>query len=156
MPRKETIFLAALAILGLAGLVVLQFSREQSGQNASQRSIVQNTVRPQVAPAAEQRSTQRITGNLLDVNVDSEAGKPYFFRMTNHAMGATYILDPGDGSKQIPFDDKGRAKHTFQRPGVYNVTLYANYEGLSATLQTIRHQVGQPIQKEKVSTIIDY
>jgi hypothetical protein len=156
MPRKETIFLGAIALLGLAGLVVLQFSREQSGQTTSQKSIVQNTIRAQDAPAAEQRSTQRISGNLLNVNVDSEAGKPYFFRMTNHAMGATYILDPGDGSKPIPFDDQGRAKHTFRLPGVYKVTLSANYEGQSATLQSIQHQVGQPIQKEKVSTIIDY
>lgn len=161
--NRETILLALVGVVGLVGLLVLQVSRKGPGDRADQKSLLQSAAQAGETPAADQRTIQRISGNLLNINEDSEAGKPYFFRMTNHAQGAVYELDPGDGAGRIPFDEQGRASHTYRKAGNYTVTLYARFEGEEAVLQVIRHGVGQPIDvekqpvnKEKQKVILDF
>jgi len=161
--KRETILLAAVALIGVAGLVVLQTSRNRPENSNDQKSLLRSANNAAETPVANQSSVQHISGNLLHINDDSEVGKPYVFHMTNHAQGAVYELDPGDGSGRRPFDANGGVRHTYRKSGDYTVTLYARFEGEEAVLQVIRHGVGQPIDKselpvniESKKPIIDY
>jgi hypothetical protein len=161
--KRETILLAAVALIGVAGLVVLQTSRNRPENRNDQKSLLRSANNAAETPVANQRSVQTIPGNLLHINDDSEVGKPYVFHMTNHAQGAVYELDPGDGSGRKPFDGQGAVRHTYRKAGDYTVTLYARFEGEEAVLQVIRHGVGQPIDKSELPVdkkskkpIIDY
>jgi hypothetical protein len=153
MKNRETILLALVALIGLGGLAVLQFSRRSSA-GSDERSLVQAGAEKPNLDAANTQAIQRIPGNLISVNEQPEAGRPFLFRMANFAQGAVYELDLGDGHRK-PFVD-GVLQHTYQRPGPHRVTLYARYEGQEVAIDSLIKRVAQTVKQEEVAPIVDY
>jgi hypothetical protein len=132
---RETTLLIIVAVVGIAGLAVLQFSRKSPANRSGDRALVQaenqNTADPQASAPI-----QKIPGELLRTSEYPEAGKPFKFLMSKHSQGAVYELDLGDGSPRKQFVN-GAVQHTFKRPGSTCVTLYAKYEGDQVLLDTL-------------------
>ena len=76
-----------------------------------------------------------------------EAGRPFDFKLKRFSPGATYELEISDGIM----------RHTFKHGGQMLVSLYAQYEGQTLKLDSMRVLVAAhaPI-KEKVSNVVDY
>jgi hypothetical protein len=157
-PRnKQAILLGLVLMLGFAGLWALQWTRA-AATVADERTVVQAPAVPAVtghaAAAAAADTIQRIPGNLLRVDEQPEAGRPFSFEMANFSQGAVYELDLGDGARKS--FEQGKLRHTYQRPGAHTVTLYARYGGESIRLQTITKVVARAAVKEKVSNTVDF
>ncbi len=157
-PRnKQAILLGLVLILGFTGLWALQWTRRASAAEADDRAVVQA---PAIATAAEAKtdgatdSIQRIPGNLLRVDEQPEAGRPFSFEMANFSQGAVYELDLGDGTRKS--FEQGRLRHIYRKPGPHTVTLYAQYGGETIRLQTIVKIVARAAIKEKVSNTVDF
>jgi hypothetical protein len=151
---RETTALVLVALVGLIGLGVLLFSRRSPVAGGDERALVQTGPEaPAVDPNA-MRPIQRIPGNLITVNEQPEAGRPFLFQMANFAQGAVYELDLGDGTRK-PFVN-GVLRHTYDRPGPFRVVLYARFEGQEAALDSMVKVVAQPVKQEEIAPIIDY
>ncbi len=154
--NRETSILIVVAVLGLLGLGALQVARNAQ-RRTNERVLLQTGTAQGTAPAAapDAPKLQKIPGNLLRVNEQPEAGRPFLFEMDNVAKGAVYELDLGDGNRKT-FDANGVLRHTYRKPGAYQVTLWAKYEDQVEQVQTITKQVAQAVQEEVVAPIIDY
>jgi hypothetical protein len=143
--NRETSILIVVAVLGLLGLGALQVARNAQ-RRTNERVLLQTGTAQGTAPAAapDAPKLQKIPGNLLRVN-----------EMDNVAKGAVYELDLGDGNRKT-FDANGVLRHTYRKPGAYQVTLWAKYEDQVEQVQTITKQVAQAVQEEVVAPIIDY
>lgn len=153
--NREIILLALVALIGVAGLLALQFGRK--GPASDERSMVQSGAQKNAGPETVSAPIQKITGELVTRNEEyPEVGQPFIFRMTNFAQGATYELDPGDGSGRRAFTD-GALKYVYQKTGEFQVTLYARFEGQEVKLQTIKKEVKvqRKTQKPTISDIIE-
>ena len=152
--RRENILLILVALVGVAGLLVLQFARKSPSAGLDDKSQVQISGTQAEDPNAG-KPIQKVPGNLVRENEQPEALKPFLFEMTNFAKGATYELDPGDGSGRKAFAD-GILKHTYYKHGAFEVTLYALYEGQEVKLQTVTKRVAPAAKKEEVAPAIDF
>lgn len=153
--NREVILLALVALIGVAGLLALQFGRKNTNSRSDERSMVQSGAQ-NTTPEAVSAPIQKITGELVTRNEEyPEVGQPFVFRMTNFAQGATYELDPGDGSGRRAFTD-GELKYVYQKTGEFQVSLYARFEGQEVKLQTIKKEVKvqRKTQKSAISDII--
>lgn len=143
------------ALIGVAGLLALQFGRKNTDSRSDERSMVQSGAQ-NTTPEAVSAPIQKITGELVTRNEEyPEVGQPFVFRMTNFAQGATYELDPGDGSGRRAFTD-GELKYVYQKTGEFQVSLFARFEGQEVKLQTIKKEVKvqRKTQKSAISDII--
>lgn len=154
--NREVILLALVALIGVAGLLALQFGRKNTNSRSDERSMVQSGAQNTPSEAVS-APIQKITGELVTRNEEyPEVGQPFVFRMTNFAQGATYELDPGDGSGRRAFTD-GELKYVYQKTGEFQVSLYARFEGQEVKLQTIKKEVKvqRKTQKPAISDIIE-
>jgi hypothetical protein len=148
---KEGMILAAVAVLGIGGLVTLQIVRRGGLAGADDRALVQNQQQIGHNPAAEGQSTlQEIPGNLLRFNEQPEAKRPFLYELSDFSSGAVYSLDPGDGNSRQTFKN-GRLTYVYDKPGRYSVKIYASYEGREVLLITTTKDVGKTIVKETVN-----
>jgi hypothetical protein len=153
--RRETVLLILVAVFGISGLLVLQLTKKDPVTRSEDRSMVQSALNNAPTKTGSGEAIQKIPGNLIRENEQPEAGRPFLFEMANFSQGAVYELDLGDGSRK-PFT-KGILQHTYAKPGVYNVTLYAKYEGEEVKLQTVQKVVAQTVKEEKkITPVIDY
>ncbi len=154
--NRETAILIVVAVLGLAGLGALQVARNAQ-RRTNERVLLQtgSTQGTTAVVAPDAPKLQKIPGNLLRVNEQPEAGRPFLFEMANFAKGATYELDLGDGNRKA-FGENGVLRHTYRKPGAYQVTLWAKYEDQEEMVQTVTKQVAQAVQNEEIAPIIDY
>lgn len=154
--NRETAILIVVAVLGLVGLGALQVARNAQ-RRTNERVLLQSGSTQGTTPTAANDAPriQKIPGNLLRVNEQPEAGRPFLFEMANIAKGAAYELELGDGSRKA-FDGNGILKHTYRKPGAYQVTLWAKFEDQEEQVQTITKQVAQAVKEEIVAPIIDY
>lgn len=159
--RKEGVLLVAVIFIGVAGLCILQFARSGSGR-ADERALVQGAdarTGATTANGAQSAPLQQIPGNLIRENEQPEAGKPFLFEMANFSQGAVYELDLGDGNYKS--FTNGVLQHVYVKPGVYEVTLYAVFEGQKVKLQTTRKQAANTVRNERrnnveIVPIVDY
>jgi hypothetical protein len=154
--RRETILLILVAVFGASGLLVLQLTKKDPVTRSEDRSMVQSILNNTNTPAGSGDAIQKIPGNLIRENEQPEAGRPFLFEMANFSQGAVYELELGDGARKA-FDNKGKLQHTYAKPGAYNVSLYAKYEGEEVKLQTVQKVVAQTVQVEKkITPVIDF
>jgi hypothetical protein len=152
--HRETIILVIVAVIGLAGLALLQFSRKSPSNRLGNRALVQAENQNQVSEAAS-APLQKIPGELLRTSENPEAYKPFRFLMSKFSQGALYEMDLGDGSPRKSFVN-GSVQHTFKRPGSSYVTLYAKYEGQEVKLDTLHIVVGNKKEDDAMLPAIDY
>lgn len=155
MKSRETIILAVIALIGLGGLLALQFGRPALlGRN--ERSIVQRDDQTSAADPAETEAIERIKlTRLLRVDKQPEVNQSFEFQLEQFAQGATYILDAGDQTSLKTFEN-GVIRHMYKRPGRHVLTLFAEYRGERVEIDTMVKYVAQEIKREAVAPIIDY
>ncbi|MEZ4918640.1 MAG: PKD domain-containing protein [Saprospiraceae bacterium] len=147
--------LGLVALFGLAGILVLQFTQQEPPENPSERALVQGAGQQEAQQSEEDATAiQRIPGNLIRENEQPEAGRPFIFELGNFSQGAEYSLDLGDGKRKT-FKD-GKLHHTYYNPGTYEVTLYARYEGQELALQKVVKQVANTVTDSEITPIIDF
>ncbi len=151
---RETALLIGVAVVGLVGLIALQFARKDASQ-PKEKSLIQAESQQQSTDAQTSAPLQRIPGELLRTSEYPEAGKPFKFYMIKSSTGPTYELDFGDGSPRKPFVE-GVVSHTFKNHGPCMVTLYASYDGQEVRLDTLRKIVARVKIDAPVAPIIDY
>jgi hypothetical protein len=140
--RKEAIVLLAVAVIGVGGLLLLQKIRTGGGLFNEDRTLVQQQGTDGNASQAAQSNLQAIPGDLLRVNEDPEAGKPFLFELGDFSAGAVYELDPGDGGARRAFE-QGKLTYTYQSDGDFTVRIYARYQGTEALIRTVVKNVTQ-------------
>jgi hypothetical protein len=91
--NRETAILIVVAVLGLRGLGAVQMARNAQ-RRTNERVVLQSGSTQGTTPAvaSDAPKLQKIPGNLLRVNEQPEAGRPFLFEMDNVAKGATYEL----------------------------------------------------------------
>ncbi len=152
--NRETMLLVALALFGLIGLVVLQFSRKSANRNAEDKTLVQNQGQEAQANAEAEQSIQKIEGKLWRTDEYVEAGQPLQFKLAKFSPGAVYELELNDGTRK-PFVD-GSLNHTFKKGGPVLVTLYAKYEGRTIKLDSMRVLIAAHVPfKEEIMQAVD-
>jgi hypothetical protein len=152
--NRETILLIAVAIVGLAGLAVLQFANKTK-VTSTQQSLLQAEGQQKQIDAQATSSIQRIPGELLRTSEYPEAGRPFKFYMSKSSQGPEYSLDFGDGSPRKIFKN-GYVTHTFKRPGSCKVTLFAAYEGQQIQLDTMFKTVANVKVDAPIGPVVDY
>ena len=111
--NREKILLIAIALVGAAGLLTLQFARKTPATRTDERSMVQAQQKNE--PVAVSAPVQKIPGDLIERTAEyPEEGQPFVFEMKNFAQGAIYELDHGDGKGRRRFVD-GKLTHTYAR-----------------------------------------
>lgn len=153
--NRETILLVVVAVVGLAGLAILQFSRKSPANRSADRALIQAQNRNDGADAQALAPIQKIPGELLRTSEDPEQDRPFRFLMSKYSQGAIYELDMGDGSPRKAFAD-GAVVHTFRRTGDYYITLYARYEGQEVKLDTLHKVVAHRKVDAVPAPIIDF
>jgi hypothetical protein len=147
--KREIILLAIIAIVGAVGLLILQFARKTPTSRSDERSMVQSGAQKNMDPGKLSAPIQTVTGDLVVRDEEyPEVGQPFVFRMTNFSQGATYELDPGDGSPRQAFQN-GTLKYTYARTGDFQISLWAKYERQEVKLKTINKTVKVPPRPEK-------
>lgn len=153
---KEGLLLTTLAVVGLGGIVFLQVARQGKTSRSEAQSLLQNQGQEAQVGADAARKMQKIEGELWRTS-DSvvEAGRPFIFKLKRFSPGATYELEISDGTRK-PFID-GVLPHTFKHGGRKYVSLYAQYEGKTLKVDSMRVLVTAhaPI-KEAVSKAVDF
>jgi hypothetical protein len=158
---KEGIILAAVAVVGIGGLILLQVLRSGSQSASDDRALVQNQQQLGAQPGTEdQRTIQQIPGNLLRENEQPEAERPFLFELSDFSTGAVYSLDPGDGNPRQTFTN-GRLNYVYAKEGAYMVRIFASYNGTEVLLKTVTkvvaHKIKVPTQNKKTGKpIIDF
>ena len=152
--NRETILLIAVAVFGLIGLAVLQFSRKSPANRAADKALIQ-AGQNNSADAQASAPIQKIPGELLRTSEYPEQDKPFRFLMSKFSQGATYELDLGDGTPRKAFSN-GAVQYTFRKPGPCCVTLYARYEGQEVMLDTLCKVVANKKRDAVVAPIVDY
>lgn len=152
--KREAVWLGLLLLVGLGGLAVLQWRREQTPTAAPLEKVAVQQQETPTSATPVQPAVQAIPGNFMAVNDDAEAGSPYTFRIQDFSKDITYLVDFGDATRATM--QNGQARHTYKKMGQYNVHLYALYQGDTLLLKTMQKKVGRPIEREKVAPAIDY
>lgn len=152
--QRETIILIIVAVIGLSGLALLQFSRKSPSNRLGNRALVQAENQNQVSDAAS-APLQKIPGELLRTSENPEAYKSFRFLMSKFSQGAVYEMDLGDGSPRKAFVN-GSVQHVFKRSGSSYVTLYAKYEGQEVKLDTLHIVVGNKKKDDEMLHRIDF
>lgn len=152
--NRETILLVIVAVVGLAGLAVLQFSKKGNSRS-DQKALLQAEGQQDKVDAQATAPIQRIPGQLLRTSEYPEAGRPFKFFMIKSSQGPEYALDFGDGSERKVFKE-GFVTHTFKKSGPCMVTLFASYEGQQVQLDTMQKVVARVKQDAPVGSVIDY
>ncbi|HMX40570.1 MAG TPA: hypothetical protein PK971_16305 [Saprospiraceae bacterium] len=151
--NRETILLAAVAILGLVGIVALQVARKRPSARSADRAVVQ-AQNESTADAQASAKYQRVTGRLMHRDIQwIEVGQPFTFYMDQPVQGAIYELDLGDGSPRKLFKDN-KVQHVFQKNiKQCRIVLFAKYNGEEVALDTLTY----PVQKraEKIHVIVN-
>lgn len=153
--NRETVLLIALAAVGLVGLLVLQFARKSPARNAADKTLVQNQGQEAQADAQATQSIQKIEGELWRTTDEYvEAGKPFKFKLKKFSPGAVYELELSNGLRR-PFVD-GSLSYTFNKGQEVTVALYAQYEGRTIKLDSMRVLVAaHKPQKEVIMKAVD-
>lgn len=149
---RETLLLIIVAAVGLGGLAVLQFMKNDKG-GSSNRTLVQSQSREGAVDPQAANQYQRVQGNLIKPSENPEQNKPFFFRMENFMKGATYELDLGDGQRKAFAE--GIIKHVYRRSGPHTLTLYATYEGQVIALQNLTVVVAPQKEDIEIAPIIE-
>ena len=153
---KEGLLLAGLAVFGLGGIVFLQVARQHKVSRSEGQTLLQNQGQEAQVGADAARKIQKIEGELWRTSDNVvEAGRPFIFKLKKFSPGATYELENSDGTRK-PFMD-GVLPHTFKHGGPKFVSLYAQYEGKTLKMDSMRLLVTAhaPI-KEAVSKAVDF
>jgi hypothetical protein len=153
--NRETILLTIVAVFGLAGLAVLQFSKKNLAGHAADRALVQADNQHNNADPLSSAPLQKIPGELLRTSEYPEQGRPFKFVMSKFSQGAIYELDLGDGTPRKAFVN-GTVQHTFKKSGPCCVTLFAKYDGQEAMLDTLCKIVAHRKQDAILAPIVDY
>lgn len=156
--KREMFLLLALVVIGMTGLVALQLAQRTPNNRSDERAMVQSAAQKNEAPAPLSTPIQRITGDLVNRDEEyPEVGQPFTFRLTNYSQGATFELDPGDGSPRQVFQE-GKLRYTYKKAGNYQISLWAKYEGEEVKLKTITKKVKVPPRPERihVGTIVEF
>ncbi|MBK8557335.1 MAG: hypothetical protein IPL65_16915 [Lewinellaceae bacterium] len=153
--KREGLLLILVALFGIGGIAVLQFTKKTPVQRSDERSLVQAPGNnANLADPATAAPLQKIPGNLIRVNEQPEAGRPFRFNLANFSQGAVYELETGDGHRKKFVN--GILEHTYARPGPYVVTLHAQYDGQEVVLQSVTKQVAQAVEKPAVAPAVDF
>jgi hypothetical protein len=158
MISKETILLGGAALIGLAGLAVLQFGSKAPNRNAEDRVMIQAETKAEAADAEAAARVQKVTGQLYrhQGKYRPEEGKPTQFRLEKFSPGAVYEIQFSNGERR-PFDSQGYVRYTFKRQGSHSVRLYALYEGQEVVLDSMSFVVAAPKPKmERVGSAVDF
>ncbi|MBU6340841.1 MAG: hypothetical protein KGS48_05045 [Bacteroidetes bacterium] len=153
--QRETYVLIFVALIGLAGLALLQFSRKSPSSHAANRALVQAENRQGAGDAQASAPLQKIPGELLRFSKQPEAYQPFRFVMAKFSQGAVYEMDLGDGSPRKMFVN-GSVQHTYKHSGPSCVTLYARYDGQEVQLDTLHVIVANKKEDVEVLNAIDY
>lgn len=138
--RKEGLILAFVAIIGLGGLLLLQYARKAKGGSADIKTVVQNQGATAQNTDNNAPKLQAVPGNLLHETDQPEMNKPFVYELTDFSPGGVYQLDPGDGSPRLTFSN-GKLTYTYHKPGVFFATVYAIDQGQEYKIITSRKQV---------------
>jgi hypothetical protein len=157
--RKEALALLAVTLVGLGGLLLVQKIRSSGNLVNDDRTLVQQQDQNNGRPQQPQSTLQAIPGDLLRVNEDPEAGKPFLFELGDFSAGAVYELDAGDGSPRKAFQ-QGKLTHIYQNSGNFTVRIYARYQGTEALIRTViknvtQRKVEKVVNKRTGKPIID-
>jgi hypothetical protein len=148
--RKEGIILAAVAIVGLGGLLLLQMVRKDQTAGADEKILVQGQANPGKNTAPESQSNlQKVPVNLLRESEQPEMNVPFVYELADFSKGGVYQLDPGDGSGLRTFQD-GKLTYTYRKPGVYSVSIYAVDQDKSYKIITVAKQVANLTETKNV------
>lgn len=151
--NRETILLAIVAVVGLAGIVALQLARRRPAARIAERAVVQ-AQNESTADGQAAAKYQRVTGRLMHRDIKwIEVGQPFAFYMDQPVQGAVYELDLGDGSPRKTFKDN-KVQHVFsQNIKRCQIVLFAKYNGEEVALDTLVY----PVQKraEKIHVIVN-
>lgn len=155
---KETVFLAGVVVVGVAGLLVLQFGRTTPVRSGEDRVMVQAQQRAGAADMQTAAPLQRITGKLVRTQgkYNPEEDKPFLIKLEKFSPGAVYEIQFADGSRKA-FNEEGYVRHVFGRSGSNRIRLYAKYEGQEIVLDSADYIVtAQKPQEKRVGRALDF
>jgi hypothetical protein len=158
--RKDGLLLAAIALIGLTGLFLIQTTREQQQTPENGKTVLQPTSNPAEAQAGPQASIQNVPLNLLRESEQPEMNVPFTYELADFSKGGQYLLDPGDGSPLQTFVD-GKLNYTYRQAGVYSVSIFAvdgdkNYKMLTVSKQVANKTELKNINQKTRKPVIDY
>ncbi|MCS6929591.1 MAG: hypothetical protein NZM43_08860 [Saprospiraceae bacterium] len=156
--KRETFLLIALVSIGVGGLIVLQLAQQMPNSRLKERTMVQSAAQKNETPRPFLAPIQPIIGELVNRDEEyPEVGQPFTFHLTNYSRDAVFELDPGDGSPRQIFRD-GKLRYVYKKPGNYQISLWAKYEGKEVKLKTITKKVKVPPSPERihVGTMVDF
>lgn len=148
--KKEGLILAFVAVIGLGGLLLLQYARKTQAGGAEIKTVVQNQNADAQNTDANAPKLQAVPGNLLHEQDQPEMNKPFVYELTDFSPGGVYQLDPGDGSPRLTFDN-GKLTYTYHKPGVFFATVYAIDQGQEYKIITSRKQVANITAQKTVN-----
>ena len=145
--KKEGMVLALVAVVGIAGLVLLQFIRKGGEDVADNKTVVQNQHTNTPAATVQTETIQKLPANLLRVNEQPEMNMPFVFELADFSSSGTYQLDPGDGAALQTFSN-GKLSYTYHRPGTFSVSIYVLDNVTPQKFLMVSKQVANLTQKE--------
>lgn len=158
--RKEGLILAIVAVIGIAGLLLLQMARRSKNSGSDNKTVIQNQAQSgNNANQQAQSSIQQVPVNLLRVNEQPEMNKPFMYELADYSQGGVYQLDPGDGSPRQAFT-AGKLSYTYRRPGSFQVSIYAidgasEYKMLTVNKEVANLTVPKAVNKKTGKPLID-
>jgi hypothetical protein len=158
--KKEGLILALVAVIGLAGLLLLQFARKSQTAGADAKTVVQNQNNTAGSVEAGQPKIQKVPGNLLHEQQQPEMNVPFVYELIDFSPGGIYQLDPGDGGQHQTFQN-GKLTYTYRKPGIFFATVYAIDQGQQYKIITSRKQVAnitvqKAVNKKTGKPAVDY
>lgn len=145
--NRETVLLVVVGVLGLAGLALLQFARQEPPARPEERTLVQ-TQQGQDPNAAALSTKPPVYGRLVRTSEQPEAGMPFLFRLETFNQGGEYQLDPGDGTRKTFVN--GVLEHTYAKAGTFPVVLYARYENEEVQVDNLTKTVQVAHKPEQI------
>jgi hypothetical protein len=148
--KKEGLILALVAIIGIGGLVLLQFARKSQTTGSDNKTVVQNQQNNAGTTDNGQPKIQKVPGNLLHEQEQPEMNVPFIYELTDFSPGGIYQLDPGDGGQRQTFQN-GKLTYTYRKAGVFFASVYALDQGQEYKIITSRKQVANITVKKAVN-----
>lgn len=158
--RKDGILLAAIALIGLTGLFLLQNTRDTQLPSDTNKSVIQPSTTAEKTATTRQTNIQHVPLNLLRESEQPEMNVPFTYELADFSAGGQYQLDPGDGSPLQTFVN-GKLTFTYHQAGVYAVTIYAVDGDTSYKMLTVSKQVANKTELKNINQktkkpVIDY
>lgn len=158
--RKDGLILAAVALIGLGGLFVLQNTRDQQLQTEANKTVIQPASTEAKQENFQQSNIQKVPVNLLRESEQPEMDVPFVYELADFSTGGVYLLDPGDGSPTQSFVN-GKLSYTYRNAGVYQVSIYAvdgdkTYKMLTVSKQVANKTEVKNINQKTKKPVIDY